>query len=295
MPQPFEHGENQYRTKKHCVLEHIFLRLTANGTQHLTEDLPFYHQDVIEAYDELALRRPTSSSNFVLDITRKNNGIDARVPELVQELGYDLRKKTGLDIHAEDRRKRKYAGEFVYVGKGYSADSWLTWPDPSAAQELHIPNRVPQRIRPHLHNDEAALFSVLDYCDLLSYALYKKPGVVLRVQNPMKWQPNELDGLYYAYIAGQDIFYPIEAKALSTGDDINLDQMWGGYQTMRQKRPAAQCVSLALRMVPQGVQVCVLSPGQISLSPIRDPEDGLRADRFIYVTLDPSIPAWEEA
>lgn len=57
----------------------------------------------------------------------------------------------------------------------------------------------------------------------------------MRVQNPMKWQPNEIDGLYMS--ADGKTIYPVEAKAVSTGDDINLEQMPGQYKTITVKMP----------------------------------------------------------
>lgn len=291
MTKNFEHDGRIYHTRKHCVLEHIFFALTQDGQINIGQDIPFYHKDVISAYSRLDINRPTSSSNFVLDITRKDNGIEARVPDSLRRLGYDLRKKTGLNLEQPGESKNKYAGEFVYVGEGNAAASWLKWPEVVSDTRV-IENHVPPRILPHLHNDEGALFSVIDYCDLLSYALFNHPGTVFRVQNPMKWQPNELDGLYYSYIDKQDIFYPVEAKALSTGDDINLDQMWGGHQTIKKKRPKAQNISLAIRMLKDGVVICVLRPGQIRLSPVRVLEEGLESERFIRIVLDKPVPKW---
>ncbi len=64
---------------------------------------------------------------------------------------------------------------------------------------------IPSEIRPYLCNDEGALFSVIDYCDVLSQILYdQKNNIVLRIQNPMKWQPNEIDGFYFAKIKKQE-------------------------------------------------------------------------------------------
>jgi hypothetical protein len=110
----------KFQTRKHCLLQHIFDRITHNGSWGIGEDHSFYLSDIIQAYEAKRIRPPTSSSNFVLDLCRKSRPSSYRLPADIIALGYDLRKKTGPDVDAN-----KYAGEFVYVGKGYSANSWL--------------------------------------------------------------------------------------------------------------------------------------------------------------------------
>jgi len=63
----------------------------------------------------------------------------------------------------------------------------------------------------------------------------------------MKWQPNEIDG-FYASQNGKDLdLYPVEAKALTTGDEINLDQLRGGFATvlLQMKRIGKDCTQMA--------------------------------------------------
>lgn len=283
---PLIYNGREYRTLKHIVLDHIFSQLTNNGTQDIGEDHVFYLDDISDAYTSLGFKRPTSSSNFVLDITRKNSGIAARVPDTIRVLGYDLRKKTGLDSE-----KRNFAGEFVYVGVGQELNSWLQWP-PTFADVRTIANTVPAKILPFITDDEAALFSVIEHCDVLSQVFHGRLSTVFRVQTPMKWQPNELDGLYFSEADGQDTFYLVEAKALSTQDDINLDQMFGTLKTMHVKRKDVNTVSIALRMAANGIHICTLKPGKAALSPMRQPEDFLVPEHFIAVIFDPPIPSW---
>jgi hypothetical protein len=185
-----------YRTRKQCLLHHIFNTLTNNRTQGLGKDHSFFLQDIIEAYQAKQLRPPTSSSNFVLDLCRKHRPIISRVPDSIVALGYDLRKKTGPDIDAKN-----YAGEFIYVGVGNAIQSWLVWPE-QPDEEVIISNTISPKILRYLRNDEAALFSAIDHCDVLSQVIYNSHNSIHRIQNPMKWQPNEIDGLYFSDYSG---------------------------------------------------------------------------------------------
>jgi hypothetical protein len=51
--------------------------------------------DISEAYRACGIPEPASISNTILDLTRKNNGIQSRLSQSLIDLGYDLRKKTG--------------------------------------------------------------------------------------------------------------------------------------------------------------------------------------------------------
>ena len=66
------------RSRKHVILEYIFFKRTQNGTTHLGEDLVFTLQDILEGYKACHLPRPVSSSNFILDLTRQDRGIESR-------------------------------------------------------------------------------------------------------------------------------------------------------------------------------------------------------------------------
>lgn len=265
-----------YRSYKHPILEHIFNQKTSNGTVGIGQDHYFTLGDIGAAF--VALGIPSgdraSYSNFVLDLTRKNAGIQSRLPDSLIALGYDLKKKTGRSPEGIN-----YAGVFVFVGVGNSLDTWLVWPD-IPDEQVVIENSIPVKIAPFLGRDEGALFSVIDYCDVLSQAIYKTSGTVLRVQNPMKWQPNEIDGLYFSDYEGVSTLFPIEAKALSTGDDINLEQMEGAYRTISARRPDVHIVSLGIRMIENGMNIAVF--------------EGVPSNEFthIQVTFDPPIENW---
>lgn len=266
-----------YSSKKFPVLEVIFDRKTENRTRHIGENIPFTLGDVSRAYQACGIAEPASISNTILDLTRKDRGVDARLPRSIIDCGYDLRKKTGPVANREH-----FAGEFVYVGVGNSLKSWLEWPT-APDLSITIRNRVPAKISHLLSDDEGALFSVIDYCDILSYALFERPNTVIRVQNPMKWQPNEIDGLYFSdYDAGQQHLYPIEGKALSTGDDINLEQMLGAYLTMKFRIPEIDIIPVGIQMVATGLKVAKLAYA----------EGRLCLDRYIFVSIDPAIPSW---
>lgn len=267
----------QYRSFKHPALEYIFfIVLTDNATKGIGDNHTFTLQDISRAYRACGIKEPASISNTILDLTRKDAGVEGRVPASIATLGYDLRKKTGRAASG-----KSYAGEFVYVGQGKALSSWLVFP--SETEKVVVPNKVPPKIAPHLGRDEGALFSVIDYCDALSLSLYGVSDTVLRVQNPMKWQPNEIDGLYFSDYEGVDTLFCIEAKALSTGDSINLEQMLGGYRTIQKKRPQMRVVPVGAVMIKNGVKLAIL----------RDAPDGLELERHIHVVFEPSIDAWK--
>jgi len=266
-----------YSSKKFPVLETIFGLKTDNRTQRIGENIHFTLGDVSRAYRACGISEPASISNTILDLTRKDRGIDARLPRSIIDCGYDLRKKTGAASNREH-----FAGEFVYVGLGNSLESWLEWPN-VPDRSITIDNRVPPKISQLLSDDEGALFSVIDYCDALSYAMFGSADTVLRVQNPMKWQPNEIDGLYFSdHDAGRQRLYPIEGKALSTGDDVNLEQMLGAYLTMKSRYPGMDIIPLGIQMVGTGLRVAQLTYTG----------DRLRLDTYIFVRINPAIQSW---
>jgi hypothetical protein len=266
--------------QKFPVLEYIFNKLTENGTKGLTENHTFTLKDVSEGYAAAGTHdEPASISNTILDLTRKDLGIASRLPQSIIQYGYDLRKKTG-----KSPTGKSYAGEFVYVGVGNVLHSWHKWagqPD----QEVVIPNKIPEKITKYLRKDEGALFSAIDYCDALSLAIYglHNPDTIIRVQNPMKWQPNEIDGLYFSDFEGVDTLFPVEAKALSTRDDINLEQMLGGYLTLKAKTPGVNVIPLGIQMNPNGMKIGVFKLHK----------DELEIDKYIQVTFDNPIVSWQ--
>lgn len=266
------------KSTKHPALEYIFNKLTSNGKKGIGENHAFTITDMIDAYHAVGVNRKRASiSNTILDLTRKNRSITSRLPQSVIDYGYDLRKKTGRSPSGPN-----YMGEFVFVGIGNSLSSWLIWPE-IPDKSVVIENRVPDRITDFLSNDEGALFSVIDYCDVLSLAIYDEPETVIRVQNPMKWQPNEIDGLYFSAHEGKQALFPAEAKALSTNDDINLEQMLGGFQTIKAKIPGVHIVSIAIQMTNNGMNIGILKEGF----------DQLELEYFIQVTINPPIPSWQ--
>lgn len=218
-----------YKSKKFPLLEYIFSKYNPNK-----EEIPiiqFSLQDITEAYDALRIKKPTSTSNTILDLTRKRNTIEHRLPKSIYSLGYDIRKKTGSTGESNDN----YAGEFVFVGIGNELDQWLSFPkkyDESIPIDSDI---IPNIIIPFLRNDESAMLSVVDYLDVFSRILHAEPGQVKRVQNPIKWQPNEIDGFYVCEWENEITLYPVEAKALSTGDDINIYQLLGGINMLHKR------------------------------------------------------------
>lgn len=279
---------------KHAVLAYLFDKKTDCGKKHKNEDIYFTLKEVREAIGATGGTAPSSISNFVLDLTRKKSPIEKRVPQEVIKYGYDLRKTTG---RVPGKKRENYCGVFVY--RGFDAegntiplDDWLAWEEPD--RTISVENKVPELVQTYIANDEASLFSVVDYCGILSQALGRE---VYLVQSPMKWQPNEIDGFYVAEDRRNVYVYPVEAKAISTDDDINLVQMYGQYRTLiekYQKRFKNLLVRpIAAKMEKAGMLLAVLEHNSMY-----NPETNKTAPMFniretIRVVLDPPLEAWQ--
>ncbi len=274
---PYTYNGKKYRSMKFPMLEHIFNKRTENGTKGIGDNHTFTLRDISEGYAACGIPEPASISNTILDLTRQDRGIQARLPTSIIELGYDLRKKTG-----DASNGVSYAGEFVFVGLGNALSSWHLWSE-TPDRTVVIQNKIPPKIARYLSNDEGALFSAIDYCDVLSKALYDLDNVVIHVQNPMKWHPNEIDGLYLSDFEGYDTLYPIEAKALSTGDQINLEQMLGGYRTIKEKIPHVQIIPLGIQMIVNGMRIGVF----------RENDDQIEIAQYLQVTFNPPIQSFQ--
>jgi hypothetical protein len=255
------------------MLEYIFNQYY-DGTN---ENIVFYLDDISSGYRNCQIPEPASISNTILDLTRKKTGIDSRLPESIYERGYDLRKKTG------QLNGRSYAGEFVYVGIGNEINSWLAWPEDDDIEIIEIDSStVPNKILQLIRNDEGALFSIIDYTDTFTKIFGEQ---IHRVQNPMKWQPNEIDGFYIS--DEKNIVYPVEAKALTTNDDINLEQMNGAFSTIVNKLRLANDDSgiqqIAIKMIENGILVAIFP---INTRPII-------VERYVKIIYKPKINNWK--
>ncbi len=271
-----QYKDKSYSSKKFPILERVFYKMLEEGKFTIGKNVSFSLRDVSDAYKYCEIIEPASISNTVLDLTRKDRGIEKRLPQSIIEKGYDIRKKTGPVGDGNS-----YCGEFVYVGVGNALHSWLKW-DENRSEKVKIKNVIPPEILNYLSNDEGALFSAIDYCDILSQALFKEKGTVLRIQNPMKWQPNEIDGMYLWL--KKNYLIAVEAKAVSTGDEINLEQMLGQYKTFKTKRPTTNVIPLAAVMVPHGIRLTVLNYENDKLVPTR----------YIDVNIIPNIESWKK-
>jgi hypothetical protein len=223
----YNHNGKVYRSYKHPILEYIFEKAVNNAHPNRPQEIPFKYEDIREAMRVLGMRRDqqASLSNFTIDLTRKASSHEARVPDSIWNAGYDL------DRMSKREARQGYAGRLVLI-ELKPKEPWIIWDDIPDEDVVVVENKVPINIRPFLGNDEGALLSVMDYCDVLSYVLYGAANMVLRVQHPRKWQPGEVDGLYFSDQENPPILYPVEAKALSTGDNVNLAQIQGAYNTI---------------------------------------------------------------
>lgn len=272
------------RSYKHPILEYIFKKKRKEDiSPKLQEVITFTYNDIREAMTNLNYHRNTqaSLSNFVIDLTRQDRGIASRVPKYIVDRGYDL-----LNMKSYDGER--IAGAFLYVGIGNEVKSWLEWPE--SMKEIRIDSSiVPSLTRSYIRQDEGALFSIIDYCDVLTILSEKIIGAktnVIRIQHPLKWQPNEIDGLY----ASEDpvVLFPIEAKALSTNDQLNLYQLRGELLTMMNNFNRDIIQPLGCQMTKFGMQFAIFpqfKPNSKVPLPIK-PID------FIRVILEPLIEAW---
>lgn len=265
------------------MLEYIFEKYNPKKDTSM-QIIHFTLKDVSEGYRACGIDEPASISNTILDLTRRSNDISSRLPESIYSLGYDIKKKTGPSPNGGN-----YAGTFVYVGVGKVVQSWLTWPNDMENIEINSA-KIPSEIRHLLRNDEGALFSIIDYCDVFSLAIYGGKHRVMRVQNPMKWQPNEIDGFYFGHIDGEETVFPVEAKALTTKDDINLEQLEGGIQTVLTKLKGRNftIIPLAAQMVENGIRIAVFEKCQTG-----QPDYEVKLTRAVKVTFKPRIESWQ--
>ncbi len=188
---PYTHNGKRYRSYKHPILEYIFSKAMENSAAP-PDEIPFTYEDIYNAMAAIGMERPkqASYSNFVIDLVRKANTIEQRVPTTISERGYDL------DRMPQRKAREGYVGRLVR-NELRPKDPWIVWQEIPDEDVITIPNRVPESVKPYLGNDEGALLSVMDYCDVLSYALNNAQNTIKRVQHPKKWQPGEVDGLYF--------------------------------------------------------------------------------------------------
>lgn len=266
-----------YRSYKHPILEYIFNQAMDRAVEP-PDEIIFTYEDVNQAMSVLGIQRhnQASISNFVIDLTRKANDIHARVPDTISSRGYDL------DRVPERRARQGVLGRLVRQ-ELKPKDAWITWPLIAGDHAVVVPNVVPGAVRQYLGKDEGALLSVMDYCDVLSLALSGARGAIHRVQHPKKWQPGEVDGLYYSDYSGTPTLYPVEAKALSTGDSVNLAQVEGAYRTTVGKITNVLIVPLAVQMIPEGMYIAVFEATE---------DRQLVITQYLKVLLNPPIDAW---
>ena len=211
----------------------------------------------------------------MIDLTRRAGPHESRVPDSIWQQGYDLSR-------ASDREaQQNIAGKLVRL-EHIAADTWIHWETLSEQEVISIRNVVPDVVKPYLGNDEGALLSVMDYCDALSQAL---GSAIQRVQHPKKWQPGEVDGLYISTSERGSILYPVEAKALSTGDSVNLAQVQGAYNTVIAKIKNIKIIPLAVQMIADGMYIAVFEA---------DETGQLVITHSVKIILEPSIDAWQK-
>ena len=105
----------------------------------------------------------------------------------------------------------------------------------------------------------------------------------------MKWQPNEIDGFYFSEIDGKIVVYPVEAKALSTQDDINLVQLKGGVETVisKFKHLKLEIIPLAVQMVNNGIRIAIFDNCNTTQTTVN-----INLKTAIEINFAPAIKSW---
>ena len=225
--------------------------------------------------------KQASLSNFVIDLTRVNRGIECRVPPYIQERGYDL-------VNVKKYKLERIAGAFKFVGIGHEIKSWLEWPDSMPTVEVDS-SPIPRIVLDLIRRDEGALFSIIDYCDILSKVFTFKSSEevkIIRVQHPLKWQPHEIDGLYASEDPGT--LYPVEAKALSTHDQVNLYQMRGELETMKMNYKKMPICPVGCQMLDDGMRFAIFP----IIGFLQEVPRELIPEKYVRVILKPELKAW---
>jgi hypothetical protein len=276
MARSFIHNGKEYRSYKHPILEYIFEKVLAS-VDTPPDEIIFTYEDIRQAMWALNLQRDkqASISNFVIDLTRRAGPHESRVPDSIWQQGYDLSRASDREV------RQNIAGKLVRLER-IAADTWIHWETLPEQVVITIPNIVPDEVKPYLGNDEGALLSVMDYCNVLSQALN---GDIQRVQHPKKWQPGEVDGLYVSTSNETPILYPVEAKALSTSDNVNLAQVQGAYNTVIAKMSDVRIIPLAVQMISEGMYIAVFEA---------DDAGQLVITRSLKVVLEPPIESWRK-
>lgn len=278
---PFLYNGKLYRSYKHPILEYIFETRT-QGLSELPDEIIFTYEDIRQAMSALGVGRDkqASLSNFTIDLTRRAAGHESRVPDSIWQKGYDLDR-----VSAREARQN-IAGRLVRK-ELKTANSWIVWPEIEEDNTVTVPNKVPDEVKPYLGNDEGALLSVMDYCDVLSLTLHGQNNTIKRVQHPKKWQPGEVDGLYFSNYTEKPVLYPVEAKALSTGDSVNIAQIQGAYRTIRGKIKDVDTIFLAVQMIPTGMYIATFEP-------VATEENSLVITHYFKIKLSPAITNWQK-
>ena len=276
-----------YTKMKYPMLEYIFNKYNPN--KEAIPIIQFTLSDISEGYARCGIPEPASISNTILDLTRKQAPVSYRLPESIYSLGYDLQKKTG-----KNKEGLGLAGEFVYVGVGNELSSWFKFPEEHDEIMAISTIPLPKCILPFLRNDESAMFSVMDYLDVFSKIMHGNPGQVTRIQNPLKWQPNEIDGFYIGDWEDGPTLYPVETKALSTKDDINLVQMLGAIRMLHTKFGHLNKKSKKLYIQPIAARML---QNEIHFAFFEKLEAGSEVDNLncvktIRISLTPILPNW---
>jgi len=201
---PEQIDPRNYRSYKPPVLLRIFFRKF--NPDDPKDIIPAPIIEVIQTIEEFGLRRPGNIHNCFKDIVR--NGKMPATLKPITDLNYEIRQVDG-------------GGEFINSDREDLRDVIDL---PSMPAKILNSSTIPPNVFDLIRTDEGGILSAIDYSNLLDDGF---GADVLKIQAPVKVQPNEIDGTYFCILNDRRVLLSVEVK--SKGPDVLLKyQLFGG-------------------------------------------------------------------
>ncbi len=218
---------SQFKGYKGPVLRRIFFRKYDHKNPQ--DIIPAPILEVIDTIEEFGLKRPGNIHNCFKDIVR--NGKMHRDLGPIVDLNYEIRQV--------DR-----GGEFINSDREDLRDI-IDLPEDQKIIKVNSAS-IPAQVIGLIRTDEGGILSAVEYSEILNQMTKCK---VLKVQSPIKVQPNEIDGGFLYEQNGKRIFLSIEVK--SKGSDVLLKyQLFGGA-----KQAQSNFGELIDKVIPIGIKL----------------------------------------
>src|SRR5262249_8408718 len=137
-------------------------------------------------------------------------------------------------------------GHFAIIGRGKGLYAFVSIPSPNRfvlpakMKVVQVPNKIPAWVRPYLVNDEQGMLTILQSNDLIAHYLGVKSS--FRLQSHLrcsvpKYGQVEVDELYVGKSKQGEIGIGVEAKDATPNDCLNVSQLFGTGQALKEKFP----------------------------------------------------------